>query len=118
MAYDIMKEGLTDVDHMLAAIMQAKVDTYARYAREITDTTSKHWQYFNWVAENLSVDKHFNFVPRFVLKPWTKFYTKLKQQGWVETPYGLLDPTCKEGKILPLFSFNPTPKRIIPVRAI
>lgn len=114
-AYDIMADGITDVDHMIAAILQSKIDVYARYAAEITDKTSKHQQYFLWVSENVSVDKHFNFVPRFVLKPWTRFYTKLKQMGWIETQYGLLDPTCQEGKIMPLFTFTKA-KRVIPVK--
>lgn len=115
-AYDIVTDGLVDVDHMLAALLQAKLDVYARYTREITNETSKHRAYFKWVSENVSVDKHFNFVPRFVLKPWTRFYTKLKQMGWIETQYGLLDPTCTEGKIMPLFTFT-KPKRVIPIES-
>lgn len=112
-AYDIMKDGLQDVDHLIAAIMQAKIDTYARYAREITNKDSKHQQYFEFIAQNVKVDKHFNFVPRFVLKPWTRLYELLKKQGWAETQYGLFDTTCTDGVVAPLFTF----KRTIPVVA-
>jgi hypothetical protein len=115
-AYDIVKDGLKDVDHFVAAMMQAKIDTYARYAREITDPGSKHRQYFVYVSQNVKVDKCFNFVPKFVLKPWWKVYTKLKQQGWAETPYGLYDTTCTEGRIMPLFTFEKA-QRVIPVVA-
>lgn len=117
-AYDIMTGGVRDVDHFLSAILQAKVDTYTQYAQEITDKTSKHQQYFEYVAQNVQVNRHFNFVPKFVLKPWWRLYTKLQQQGWIETPYGLIDSTCneaREGKITPIFTFQKDNKRVIPI---
>jgi hypothetical protein len=106
--FDIMKDSLDDVDHFISRGLQAKIDLYAQYVREIT-TQNKHYDYFKFVSESVTINPHFNFVPNLVLKPWTRIYRLLNQQGWVETPYGLFDTTCdqaKQGQVIPLYTIT------------
>jgi hypothetical protein len=110
--YDIMRDGIIDIDHFIAKSLQAKLDLYARYAREITNKTNNpHYEYFSYLSSTLVVDQHYNFVPRIILKPWVRLYRKLQEQGWIETQYGLFDPNCTSGAVRPLFMFSPVPLR-------
>lgn len=107
-----------DLGAFLAATLIAKRDTYARYARSIRNTSNnKMYDYFKYVVDHLGVNPDHNFIPRLLLKPWITMYGALLQQGWVETPHGLIKPR-PDGKVIPILTLSDTPRpqpSIIPI---
>jgi hypothetical protein len=97
--FDIMSgiENTFDADTFLLKMLKSKLDTYVYYLKKIktsceriTGNRNKYFDYFTYVSENVIINKDFNFIPRFMLKPFAVFYEKLASEGYADTPYGLI----------------------------
>lgn len=50
-----------------------------------------YWEYFNWVANNIKINMDYTFIPNFILKPDSRYYKALIEDGYfIETKSGLL----------------------------
>ncbi len=95
--FDIMSGDKFDASDFLVKMLHAKLDTYVYYLKKIktsceriTGNRNKYFDYFTYVSENVIINKDFSFIPRFMLKPFAMFYEKLTEEGFVDTPYGLI----------------------------
>ena len=82
-----------DARSFLVKLLESKRDTYARYARTLSSSgvSNKYVDYFFYVAENLVVNKNFNFIPSVLLSRSSRFYQGLVASGFMPTQFGLLD---------------------------
>lgn len=92
----------------LARVLEGKRADYARYAESMQDKNNDYYRYFKYVADNLIVKRHYNFLPRIMLRPDSAYYQKLLALGrLVDTKYGLVDPSATT--ILPPYTFRHEP---------
>jgi len=81
----------TDPTDLLVSMLMAKVELYARYADSIKNRDQNiYYNYFSWVAENVTVNPNYTFIPNFMLRPDTKFYKGLSEGGFTGVQQGLL----------------------------
>lgn len=105
--YDIDKQN--DIPAFLSQMLVSKVKMYDKESRLIGPACdNKYFDYFTYVASSVTVNEDYNFIPRFVLKPYTKIYQRLAEEGFINTPHGLI----KEGTTTPkmLFDVGAAPK--------
>jgi hypothetical protein len=83
-------------DH-LSSMLIGKVSRYGTWAHrynsgeiKVPHEGSNLFKYFDWVSQNITVNKDFNFIPIKLLDARYRYYHKLKETGWVETKFGLL----------------------------
>ena len=115
--FDIMKGDKFDAWTFLVKMLQSKMDTYLYYLKKIktsceriTGNRNKYFDYFTYVSENVIVNHDYNFIPRFMLRPYAKFFKMLVQNGYADTKLGLIQPgTTKPVPIITL-SGKPTLK--------
>ncbi len=95
--FDVMSGDNFDSNTFLVKMLHAKMDTYVYYLKKIktsceriTGNRNKYFDYFTYVSENVIVNSDFSFIPRFMLKPFAMFYERLTEDGFVDTPYGLI----------------------------
>jgi len=95
--FDTMSGDKFNADTFLVKMVRAKLDTYVYYLKKIktsceriTGNRNKYFDYFTYVSENVIVNSDFSFIPRFMLKPFARFYERLTEDGFVDTPYGLI----------------------------
>lgn len=104
--YDTLSDEW-NIDRHVYTHMANKIDVYKRHAKKLkfvsSGITKNYKDYFNWVADNLIVNKDYNFIPTLSMKPYHNFYKGLENTGWQSTQYGLVKPA---EKIVPLFQFK------------
>ena len=87
--------------------LNAKKDVYSRYVNKLKyardENTIAYRNYFEWVSKNLTVNEDYNFIPILSLKPFHSYSTKLVEQGWQNTNYGLYK---KSDVVRPLFQIS------------
>lgn len=103
--FDIMRGDKFDASTFLSKMVRAKLAMYVYYLKKIktsceriTGNRNKYFDYFTYVSENVIVNDDYNFIPRFMLKPFAKFYEVLANDGYIDTPHGLL----REGATKPV----------------
>lgn len=47
------------------------------------------------ITQNFTVNKDFNFIPKFMFPTTARFFYKMVETGWVNTKYGLINPSDK-----------------------
>lgn len=111
--YDLMTDGVDDLSKFLWATLEAKKATYRRYIRTITHREhNKMLDYFTFVDTCVHINRNYNFIPKMLLQPWVTMYTALKQQGWIETPYGLIRPRA-DNTVTPILTITDTPRQTL-----
>jgi hypothetical protein len=95
--FDVMAGDKFDASTFLVKMVRAKLNTYVYYLKKIktsceriTGNRNKYFDYFTYVSENVVVNNNFNFIPRFMLKPFAKFYEMLAESEYIDTAAGLL----------------------------
>ena len=89
----------------LVKVLEGKKTDYAKYAEWMKRKDHDYYRYFDYVAKSLVINHDFNFIPRFALRPDSVYYSKLLQEtSFVDSKYGLVDPTAKQ--IIPIYSFK------------
>lgn len=113
--FDIMDGDKFDASDFLVKMLRAKLDTYVYYMKKIktsceriTGNRNKYFDYFTYVSENVIINKDFSFIPRFMLKPFAVFYERLAEEGFVDTPYGLI--RADVGAPVPIITLHGKPQ--------
>ena len=97
----------------LPAVINAKLRTYADYIQRMSvwcdrTTNSKYLDYFKYLVGSIVVNNNYTFIPKIILKPYSRFYTKLIDYGFKDTPLGLLKNGCSD--VIPIVSVTKKPK--------
>lgn len=104
--YYTMQEGFDSSKHLYHHL-NGKIDVYKRYVDKLKyakdASTLNYKNYFDWVANNLTVNENYNYVPSLTFKPFHTYYNKMVDSGWTTTPYGLHKPS---ETVIPLFGFK------------
>jgi len=99
----------TDIPAFISQMLAAKVEMYDHESKLIGHACdNKYFDYFTYVASSVTVDLDYTFIPRFVLKPYTKLYQRLAEEGFINTPLGLIKEEAASP--VPLFTINGSPK--------
>lgn len=78
-----------DPVELVRSLLCSKVELYTYFATKIMDDNI-YRSYFSWVAEHVTVNDDFTFIPNFMLRPDTRFYRAMLDHGWNSTKLGLL----------------------------
>lgn len=80
----------------LARVIEGKQADYKKYSQWMKDTDNDYYRYFKYVADNLVVNRNFNFLPHLLLQPDCQYYKKLlERDSLVVCKYGLVDPSAE-----------------------
>ena len=97
-------------DH-LSNMLTGKILKYKSWAHRyntgdivVPEEGNNLFKYFDWVSNNIKVNKNFNFIPINLLDARYRYYHKLKETGWQVTDYGLLKNNTT--KIVPIIEVN------------
>lgn len=93
----------------MAEVLQGKIKDYEFYVKNIKNHSNQYFSYFQYVSENLQINPNFNFIPKPILPPFSKYYKNLiKKDLVIETKYGLLVKGYEQSEnIIPLLGFTP-----------
>jgi len=98
--------GKFNVEDMLVSMLKGKLAYYKRCIPELEDATDpwviKIRDYYINTTEKFVINDDFNFIPKLMLNPNTKFYWKLSQTGYKNTEHGLYKPSEKPKSIIEL----------------
>lgn len=59
----------------------------------------KHFRDYYKKTQEFVVNSEFNFIPRIMFPPSSKFFYEMQKDGWIQTKYGLV---LQEDKVVPL----------------
>ena len=91
--------NFTQFDHNvhLYNMIQSKINIYKKWADkyhtgEITNNpeSQSHFEYFDWVSKNVTVNKNFNYIPMDIMPSNKRYFNKLKTLDWTATELGLI----------------------------
>jgi hypothetical protein len=96
-ASDISEEPFWILDNIdqynrelfLAKLIQGK---QVRYNKWINKTKNPKFQDYFKTTANYKINDDFNFIPGFMLKPYTRYCQSLLDSGWIKCQYGLVKP--------------------------
>lgn len=92
---------------LVIATLRAKIEKYAHNSTILTLAPNKPMRdYCKYVSRNVVVHDDFTFIPNFLIGSWTKIHSKLVQEGFQQTQYGLIRNNAT--KIIPIISFQDT----------
>ena len=113
--YDVADE--LNIEHLISNMLTAKVALYREYVQRIQASCeripgnrNRYSGYFEYVYTSVTVNKKFNFIPRILMRPFTKMYQMLASDGFVDTQYGLLKKNTDHTTIIPVLSVSDQPK--------
>ncbi len=99
--YNINQENIPLFIHNM---IETKIQSYAQECQRMKQTDNKYFEYYKYVSTHIHTNLNYNFIPRFVLKPYSKLYQQLATEGFNNTPAGLL----LTGVTVPVPLFNVT----------
>jgi hypothetical protein len=102
-------------------MVQAKIDWYSEnVARMAGSCGNKYLDYYAYISNSANVNLEYNFIPKFMLKPYSKMFKKLIEKHTVEHQLGLIVPPKYHGTIIPIVSITAKPKiklKHIPIKS-
>lgn len=105
--YDVLDDDFTFTRHISRHLHGKKV-VYKDYTKTLSKSDNRYNQryneYFSFVSENLIVNDDYNFLPYLSVNPYDFLHKRLRQEGWIDTKFGLFRPTSE--KVVPLFTFK------------
>lgn len=97
-------------DAWLESLLREKLRQYdhSRTVMVRDANNANYFDYFTYIADNVTIHSNWNFIPRVMFdQRSSNYYHKLAENGFVETPLGLLRATVTNNDtIVPIYSFS------------
>lgn len=92
-------------------MLQAKLNWYGENVKRMAGSCgNKYLDYYNYIATSVNIHSDYNFIPKFMLKPYSRMFQKLAQNHAIENKLGLLVPQKFNGTVIPIVSVTTKPK--------
>jgi len=87
-----------DIKAFMVKMLQGKQTLYNLWKNRPIE---KRFRDYYTTTMQYIINENFNFIPRIMMSPKAKFFYKLLEEGWIQTPYGLLK-SSESDKIIPI----------------